>query len=83
MLLLSEQIAIVVLTNWISQGDIADWVAQTLLQALLDPTTTIDLPPVGQEATKIWRAGYRKVAETLEKEEYPSAIRQRAHRKGL
>jgi hypothetical protein len=59
MLLSREQIAIVVLTNSISQGDIADWVAQTLLQAILNLETTIDLLPVAQETAKNWRTGYQ------------------------
>lgn len=68
MLLPSERIGIVVLTNSISQGDIADWVAQTLLQAVLDPETRINLPPLVQETAENWRMGYQKIAETLEKE---------------
>ena len=72
MLLPSKQIEIVVLTNSISQGDIAEWVAQTLPQAALDPKTTEDLLPVAREATTNWRAGYQKVAETLEKEQIPN-----------
>ncbi|OQE20246.1 hypothetical protein PENFLA_c017G08206 [Penicillium flavigenum] len=75
MLLPSEQVAIVVLTNSISQGDIADWVAQTLLQAVLNPNTTIDLLPVAQGAAKNWREGYQKIAETLEKEQIPNTPR--------
>ncbi|CAG7920442.1 unnamed protein product [Penicillium olsonii] len=66
-----ERIAIVVMTNSISQGDIADWVGQTLLQAILDPEIKVDLLSFAHETAEKWRTGYQKIVETLEKEQIP------------
>ncbi|KAJ5344191.1 beta-lactamase domain-containing protein [Penicillium brevicompactum] len=74
MLLPSEQIAIVVLTNSISQGDIADWVAQTLLQVVLRLETKTDIVSLAQQTAKKWRSGYHNFVETLEKEKIPNTI---------
>ncbi|KAJ5087977.1 beta-lactamase domain-containing protein [Penicillium angulare] len=71
-LLPREQIAIVVLTNSISQGDIADWVAQTLLQAVLNLETRIDILPIAEETANKWRTGYQNIFETLKREQIPN-----------
>ncbi|KAJ5723751.1 hypothetical protein N7488_001786 [Penicillium malachiteum] len=50
MLLSSHQVTIVVLANPISHCDTADWVAQVLLQAVLDVKPPIDLIPLAKQA---------------------------------
>ncbi|KAJ5691730.1 beta-lactamase domain-containing protein [Penicillium malachiteum] len=72
MLLPSKQIAIIVLKNSISQGRIADWVAQTLLQTVLELKNKTDLIPLAKETAKEWRSGYHKIAETLKEERMPN-----------
>ncbi|KAJ5709053.1 hypothetical protein N7493_010387 [Penicillium malachiteum] len=67
-LLPSHQVVIVVLTNSISQRDTADWVAQALLQAVLDVKPPINLIILAEQATSKWNDWYRAIAEALAKE---------------
>ncbi|EEP78481.1 predicted protein [Uncinocarpus reesii 1704] len=71
MLVPGSQTAIVVLTNAISHGDIADWVAQTLLQTVLNIDSPVDLVPFAEQAASNWRALYPKMVETLEQGRTP------------
>ncbi|KAK5659822.1 hypothetical protein OQA88_1034 [Cercophora sp. LCS_1] len=72
MMVPSQQAAIVVLTNSISQGDVADWVAQTILQAVIGSTHPLDLVPIADGAAKRWRTRYTTMVETLEKGRTPN-----------
>ncbi|KAI1326506.1 beta-lactamase/transpeptidase-like protein [Xylariaceae sp. FL0255] len=73
MLIPSLKMVIVVLTNSISHGDIADWVAQTLLQAVLpevagNKDTEQDLLGPEERAAEAWRGTYDNISEVLDAE---------------
>ncbi|KAF5228605.1 hypothetical protein FAUST_10973 [Fusarium austroamericanum] len=57
---------IIVLTNSISQSDVADWIAQTLLQAVIDSPSPVDMRGLARQAAAKWRAQYRTIVDTLE-----------------
>ncbi|KAK0725162.1 beta-lactamase/transpeptidase-like protein [Lasiosphaeris hirsuta] len=67
-----QQAAIAVLTNSISQGDIADWVAQIILQAVIGSNRPVDLVPIAEDAAKRWKTRYATMVETLEKGRTPN-----------
>lgn len=71
MLVPERQTSIIVLTNSISQGDIADWAAQTLLQAIQDIEAPIDLRPFAERAAEKWRSAHDTIAESLERKRVP------------
>jgi CubicO group peptidase (beta-lactamase class C family) len=71
MLIPSHQVAIVVLTNSVSHGDIADWSAQTILQAVLAIEPQVNLLPFAEAASRKWKTRYKTMVETLEKERIP------------
>ncbi|KAL7820999.1 beta-lactamase/transpeptidase-like protein [Trichoderma gracile] len=71
MLVPGSQSAIVVLTNSVSQGDTADWIAQSLLQAVLDEKQPVDLTPYAERAAAKWRATRQEIVEVLEKGRKP------------
>lgn len=66
MLVPGRQTSIVVLTNSIAHGDIADWAAQTLLQAVLGDDEPVDLRPFAEKAAAKWRSIYNDTVEILE-----------------
>jgi CubicO group peptidase (beta-lactamase class C family) len=72
MLIPGHQAVIVVLTNSISQGDIADWVAQTLLQAVLDVKSPLNLTSHAEQAASKWKTMYNTIDATLKKERTPN-----------
>lgn len=72
MIVPEHQLVIVVLSNSISHGDIADWTAQTIFQAALDIKSPVDLKPMARQAAATWRATCQKMADTLEKERIPN-----------
>ncbi|KAJ6022058.1 beta-lactamase domain-containing protein [Penicillium herquei] len=86
MLLPSHQVIIFVLTNSISHGDTADWVAQALLQAVLD-IKHIDIIPLAKQAASKWKDGYQAIAEALARERTLNTGKpphdERAHRNSL
>lgn len=66
-----QQAAIIVLTNSISRGDRADWIAQTILQALLGSgsgSQPVDLVPIAEGAAERWKTRYAAMVDTLERE---------------
>ncbi|KAL6410130.1 hypothetical protein AUP68_06541 [Ilyonectria robusta] len=65
MLVPGSQSVVVVLTNFVSQEDIADWVAQSLLQAVLDERQPLDLRPFVEQAAAKWRGTYKRIADAL------------------
>ena len=67
MLVPGHQAVIVVLTNSIAHGDAADWVAQTLLQAVLGVKKPVDLRPYAGEAAESWKGIHQNMAKELEK----------------
>ncbi|KAL9124329.1 MAG: hypothetical protein Q9217_006329 [Psora testacea] len=73
MLVPGSQSVIVVLTNSISHGDTADWVAQSLLQAVLDKKQPLDLKPFAERAAAKWRGTYQSIANALEKSRKPDS----------
>lgn len=75
MLVPEHQAIIVVLTNSISHGDIADWVAQTVLQAVLDMKSPLDLTPHAELAANRWRKKYGLMAKTLKHERIPQTTK--------
>ncbi|CAG8234711.1 unnamed protein product [Penicillium salamii] len=79
MLLPSHQTVIVVLTNSISHGDSADWVAQALLQIVLNGEPQIDFVPLAEKAAEAWKFSYQTMAETLEKERTPNTPEPQRH----
>lgn len=79
MLLPSHQLVIVVLTNSISHGDTADWVAQALLQAVLNVKPQINFVPLAEKAAESWKGLYQTMADTLEKERTPNTPEPQHH----
>ncbi|KAL6881405.1 beta-lactamase/transpeptidase-like protein [Trichoderma novae-zelandiae] len=73
MLVPGSQSVIVVLTNSVSQGDTADWIAQSLLQAVLDEKQAVDLTPFAEQAAAKWRATHQEIVDALEKERKPDS----------
>ncbi|EGR52054.1 uncharacterized protein TRIREDRAFT_55782 [Trichoderma reesei QM6a] len=80
MLVPSSQSVIVVLTNSVSQGDTADWIAQTLLQVILDEKQQqqqqqqpLDLTPFAERAATKWRATHQEIVDALEKGRKPDS----------
>ncbi|PTB80689.1 beta-lactamase/transpeptidase-like protein [Trichoderma longibrachiatum ATCC 18648] len=73
MLVPGSQTVIVVLTNSVSQGDTADWIAQTLLQAVLDEKHPLDLTSFAERAAVKWRATHQEIVDALEKERKPNS----------
>ncbi|KAK3988949.1 hypothetical protein QBC44DRAFT_242466 [Cladorrhinum sp. PSN332] len=67
MIIPGRKAVLVVLTNSIAQGDTADWVAQTLLQAVLDVKSPVDLTSYAKKAANKWVTGYQAISDTLEK----------------
>ena len=65
MLIPELQAVIVVLTNSLGQGDVPDWSAQTLLQAVLNEERPLDLVPLAKSAASRWRGQYQKLADEL------------------
>ena len=59
---------IVVLTNSIGQGDIADWIGQLLLQTALDTQNQIDFLSLAKEAAGAWRGSYVEMESVLASE---------------
>ncbi|OAA53933.1 Beta-lactamase/transpeptidase-like protein [Niveomyces insectorum RCEF 264] len=57
---------IVVLTNSIAQGDVADWIAQTLLQVVLNDTQPVDLKSYAVQAAAKWRGSYQTIENELQ-----------------
>ncbi|EHK16463.1 uncharacterized protein TRIVIDRAFT_40363 [Trichoderma virens Gv29-8] len=68
MLVPGSQSVIVVLTNSVSQGDTADWVAQSLLQVILNEKHPLDLKPFAERAAAKWRRTHHEMTEALEKD---------------
>ena len=66
MLLPQTQTAIVVLTNSMAHGDIADWIAQAVLQAVLGEEDVVDLVPYAQESALAWCSQYQTMKDALE-----------------
>ncbi|KAF4950282.1 hypothetical protein FGADI_8265 [Fusarium gaditjirri] len=79
MLIPELDMVIVVLTNSISQGDIADWTAQTLLQASIDSPSPIDMRPLARQAATTWRAQYKTIVDTLEEARTPDTKEPKHH----
>ncbi|CAG8305782.1 unnamed protein product [Penicillium salamii] len=79
MLLPSHQTVIFVLTNSISHGDTADWVAQALLQTVLIGEPQIDFVALAEKAAEAWKGSYQTMAETLEKERTPNTPEPQRH----
>ncbi|KKO97815.1 hypothetical protein THAR02_10083 [Trichoderma harzianum] len=73
MLVPESQSAIVVLTNSVSQGDTADWVAQSLLQAVLNEKHPLDLTQFAEQAAAKWRTIHQGIVEALEKGRKPDS----------
>ncbi|KAL6810541.1 beta-lactamase/transpeptidase-like protein [Trichoderma camerunense] len=73
MLVPDSQSAIVVLTNSVSQGDTADWVAQSLLQAVLNEKHPLDLTQFAEQAAAKWRTIHQGIVEALEKGRKPDS----------
>ncbi|KAL7952032.1 beta-lactamase/transpeptidase-like protein [Trichoderma barbatum] len=73
MLVPGSQTVIVVLTNSVSQGDTADWVAQSLLQAVLNEKHPLDLKPFAEQAASKWRGIHRDITEALEEGRMPDS----------
>ncbi|KAI0113680.1 beta-lactamase/transpeptidase-like protein [Nemania sp. FL0031] len=71
MIIPSLDVVIVVLTNSISQGDTADWAAQTLLQAVLDTKSSLDLVLLAELAAEKWRTAYEGISNILNAERTP------------
>lgn len=71
MLLPERQTSIIVLTNSIAQGDIADWSAQTLLQAIQGVEVPLDLRPLAEQAAAKWRSVHAAMVQTLERDRVP------------
>ncbi|CAK7235407.1 hypothetical protein SCUCBS95973_009259 [Sporothrix curviconia] len=71
------QTAIVVLTNSIAQGDVADWTAQALLQAVLGDGNggpaeqPVDFLPYAERAAAAWRSTHQKLVDELDKGRQP------------
>ncbi|EJT68511.1 hypothetical protein GGTG_13909 [Gaeumannomyces tritici R3-111a-1] len=72
MLIPELQAVIVILTNSIAQGDVADWAAQTLLQAVLNSPSPIDLRPLAQQAADKWTTFYQTMSDELERDRIPN-----------
>ncbi|TAQ88149.1 hypothetical protein B7494_g3544 [Chlorociboria aeruginascens] len=72
MLVPGRQTSLIVLTNSIAQGDIADWAAQTLLQAVLGIDAPLDLRPFAEQAAATWRSVHSIIVETLERGRTPN-----------
>ncbi|UKZ77982.1 hypothetical protein TrVFT333_005716 [Trichoderma virens FT-333] len=73
MLVPGSQSVIVVLTNSVSQGDTADWVAQSLLQVILNEKHPLDLKPFAERAAAKWRRTHHEMTEALEKDRKPDS----------
>ncbi|KAJ8130193.1 hypothetical protein O1611_g3437 [Lasiodiplodia mahajangana] len=71
MIIPSLDTVIVVLTNSISQGDTADWAAQTLLQAVLDTESPVDIVPFAERASEKWRTMHASISNILNVERTP------------
>lgn len=74
MMIPGQQAAIIVLTNSISRGDTADWIAQAILQALLGSgsgSQPVDLVPIAEGAAEKWKTRYAAMVDTLERERTP------------
>ncbi|EPE03633.1 hypothetical protein F503_01891 [Ophiostoma piceae UAMH 11346] len=71
MLLPQTQTAIVVLTNSMAQGDIADWIAQAVLQAVLGEEDLVDLVSYAEESALVWRSQYQTIKDALEADRKP------------
>ena len=65
------QAVIVVLTNSTSQGDTADWVAQTIFQTVLGLDSPLDLQPIAERAASGWRSTHKTMADALESRRNP------------
>ncbi|KAK9788662.1 putative Beta-lactamase-related domain-containing protein [Seiridium cardinale] len=72
MLVPELEAVIVVLTNSISQGDVADWASQAILQVVLELDSPIDLEPMAEKAAEKWKRTHGEIAESLEKEKIPN-----------
>ncbi|KAL7909796.1 beta-lactamase/transpeptidase-like protein [Trichoderma velutinum] len=71
MLVPESQSVIVVLTNSIAQGDTPGWVAQALLQAVLNEKHPLGLTQYAEQAAAKWRTTHQGIVETLEKDHKP------------
>ncbi|KAM6487871.1 beta-lactamase/transpeptidase-like protein [Trichoderma sp. SZMC 28011] len=68
-----SQSVIVVLTNSISQGETPCWVAQSLLQAVLNEKHPLDMTKYAEQAAAKWRTIHQGIAEALEKGRKPNS----------
>lgn len=71
MLIAELDAVIIVLTNSISQGDVATWTAQTLLQAIIDSQPPIDVRPFVRQAAVTCRALHKTISDSLENSRTP------------
>ena len=58
--------AIVVLTNSLSRGDTADWIAQVLLQAVMGFTPSIKMTESARQAANVWKGKYDTMKKNLD-----------------
>lgn len=72
MIIPETQTAIVVLTNSMSRGDTADWIAQILLQDILQLKPSLSVVSVAEEAAKKWNGRYLVMKEKLESQRIPN-----------
>lgn len=73
MLIPGSQSVIVVLTNSVSQRGTADWVAQSLLQVILNEKHPLDLKPFSKRAAAKWIVAHQGIMEALEKGRKPDS----------
>ncbi|CAG7555134.1 unnamed protein product [Fusarium equiseti] len=63
---------IIVLSNSISQSDVADWTAQILLQAAIKAQSPVDVRQLAAQAATKWRAQHKTISDTLEDARTPN-----------
>ncbi|PNP58079.1 hypothetical protein THARTR1_02237 [Trichoderma harzianum] len=68
-----SQSVIVVLSNSISQGETPCWVAQSLLQAVLNEKHPLDMTHYAEQAAAKWRTIHQGIADALEKDRRPDS----------
>ena len=72
MIVPETQTVIVALTNSMSRGDTADWIAQALLKDILHLKPDLSMMPLVEEAAQQWTGRYSAMQEKLESQRVPN-----------
>jgi hypothetical protein len=79
LLLPESQSAIVVLMNTLANNDAADWIAQLLLETLIDSPEKNDYEALAQESVTGNKAQWARVEQTLREGQIPNTTSQPLH----